>query len=256
MPQDSEISDGTLYGISAADKEVAWAVGSHGIIIKTTDGGNTWIKQDSGWYRPYSQIFDVHAVDANTAWACGYEGMSWSGLPIILKTTNGGASWTKIPPREGCDDRLFYAVYALDSEVAWLSGHMMDPLGSILKTEDGGSTWNMQSSDFWGHGIDGVGDKPLWAVCNGSNDAFILKSMDGETWHRQLTGVRDWLMDIAAADENAAWAVGRNGIILHTADGGGNVPVSTCTSRRDALARASRNGYACRTQTLLTWKCT
>ena len=46
VSQDSG-SDGNLEGISAVDANTAWAVGERGIILKTSDGGVTWLQQNS-----------------------------------------------------------------------------------------------------------------------------------------------------------------------------------------------------------------
>ena len=58
------------------------------VVFKTTDGGNTWtdITSNATTLRPESNIFGVMFQDANN----GYIAMGGG----ILKTTNGGTSWT------------------------------------------------------------------------------------------------------------------------------------------------------------------
>ena len=65
-----------LFGVSAVDANAAFAVGSGGIILHTTNGGAIWAAQISG---TTAGLTDVSAVDANTAWAVGSGG-------IILKS--------------------------------------------------------------------------------------------------------------------------------------------------------------------------
>ena len=53
-----------------------------GVILKTTDGGTTWVRQKTitgSW--PTQPLSSISVVDANTAWASGYR--------ILLKTTDG-----------------------------------------------------------------------------------------------------------------------------------------------------------------------
>jgi len=53
------------------------------LIIKTTDGGNNWLRQDEG---VGEQLFCASFIDENTGWAVGEAG-------TILSTTNGGVSF-------------------------------------------------------------------------------------------------------------------------------------------------------------------
>ena len=48
--------------ISGAGSDIAWIVGDGGLILKTIDGGATWIPQDSG---TTSDLQGVSAVDLN-----------------------------------------------------------------------------------------------------------------------------------------------------------------------------------------------
>jgi photosystem II stability/assembly factor-like uncharacterized protein len=55
----------------------------NGTILRTTDGGNTWVSQTSG---TTNALFSVSFTDVNHGTAVGDYG-------TILRTTNGGASW-------------------------------------------------------------------------------------------------------------------------------------------------------------------
>ncbi len=82
---------GQLTGISFADAKNGWACGSGGIILHTSDGGDTWKKQESG---TKAAIRDVFALSAKECWAAGYKG-------TILHTLDAGATWKKLP----CDPK-------------------------------------------------------------------------------------------------------------------------------------------------------
>lgn len=78
-------------------------------------------------------------------------------------------------------------------------GYVVGDQGAILATSDGGATWSEQSS----------GMRPLDPSCN-------LGSA-GEAIESTCTNV---LRDVQFVDATTGWAVGSDGIVLHTGDGG------------------------------------
>src|SRR5215471_17917135 len=69
-PQWLSQSSGTtarLRGVSAVNPTVAWASGSDGVYLKTTDGGETWRAATVPGAESLD-FRDVHALDDRTAW--------------------------------------------------------------------------------------------------------------------------------------------------------------------------------------------
>ncbi|GEM_PF-2844568 len=196
---------GPFAGISAANANTAWAVGINGALVKTTDGGVTWISQHNesavvcSGCEHYSA---VAAVNASTAWIVSSAGR-------IIKTTDGGASWTLQRLGDGSD---ITAIVAVDASTAWAVGQG----GTILKTTNGGTTWSPQSSVTGNtlHGVAAADVTTAWAV--GANGTILKTTNGGTTWTRQTSGTTSTLYSIAASDTKTAWAVGAGGIILHT----------------------------------------
>src|SRR5262245_45329347 len=83
-------STASLRGLSAVSKNVAWASGSAGTVLRTTDRGATW--QSVGPPGTSTlQFRDIQAFGANRAviMAAG------TGTDSrIYRTTDGGATWT------------------------------------------------------------------------------------------------------------------------------------------------------------------
>jgi hypothetical protein len=77
-----------FYDVTFPNKLNCTAVGSPGFIVHTTDGGLTWVKQNSG---TTNGLHSVAFVDSVIGYASGENG-------TILKTTNGGLSWVNISP--------------------------------------------------------------------------------------------------------------------------------------------------------------
>ena len=112
-----------LNDIWAVNSQVIWAVGSG--IYKSTNGGSTWNLQ----LEPLSRGFmSVCAVDANTAWAVGGNG-------IIYKTLDGGRKWFSQLSGVMAD---LSGVAASDANNAWAVGEG----GIVLHTTDGGGYRN------------------------------------------------------------------------------------------------------------------
>ena len=61
-----------------------WAAGAGGKIMATTDGGQTWVQQNTGITTDLTTIF---FVNTNSGWAAG-------GAGVMLRTTNGGSVWS------------------------------------------------------------------------------------------------------------------------------------------------------------------
>jgi len=71
--------------IRFANQNLGYAVGRNGIILKTTDAGNTWDPSLTGVDVDFNS---VEAIGLDSAWATGIGG-------IVYTTTNAGLSWTR-----------------------------------------------------------------------------------------------------------------------------------------------------------------
>jgi photosystem II stability/assembly factor-like uncharacterized protein len=87
-----------LYAVKAIDTTHACAVGQGGVIFRTDDGGATWVSQ----FSPVSvDLNGVEFVDLQRGWAVGStrtvsEGGTMVLRETVLRTTNGGATWTPV----------------------------------------------------------------------------------------------------------------------------------------------------------------
>jgi hypothetical protein len=72
-----------LYGVSFTDSNNGTAVGGHGTILRTTDGGNIWTLQKSVTGYP---LFAVSFTDSKNGTIVG-------ACSTILHTTNGGVTF-------------------------------------------------------------------------------------------------------------------------------------------------------------------
>ena len=79
-------------------------------------------------------IRGVFFTDAKTGTAVG-------GSSTILRTSDGGATWT-VQQHPATNSSRYYGVFFSDAN----TGTVVGGNGAILRTTDGGDTWNVQPS--------------------------------------------------------------------------------------------------------------
>ena len=193
--QESGVNAG-LRGLSAVSDQVAWASGSGGTAIRTTDGGATW-QNVSIPGTDTLQFRDIEAFDANTAIVLS------AGLPaVIYKTTDGGQNWEQkyFSMVEG----TFYDAMDFWNEKEGIAfGDAINGRLLILKTTDGGETWNELPFEQRPQALEGQGGFAASGTCLrtvgesqvyiglGGQEASLFYSFDkGETWQKTVTPIQ------------------------------------------------------------------
>jgi len=217
-----------LRKVRFANEMAGWILGND-FIYKTSDGGVSWVPQDSslGWgnglYVLNDQVVFYNTYTTNSAnWERG-----------IRRTTDGGLTWQTI-------DSLPYSYpdfEFLNDQVGFAVGIDVNDTNAVRMTTDGGTTWNTISTNFpqtdsWLYGITFVDDQQGWIV---SYDGYVYHSNDGGmNWVFQdsIRAYSYWLpiRDILFMTPDSGWAVGGTGIDMITArttDGGDNWIVDT-----------------------------
>ena len=197
----------TLYNGHFTSEDIGYIVGSNGVILKTTNGGNTWTRQTSG---TSNGLLSVYFTDENTGYAVGQNG-------TILKTINGGTAWEA---QTSSTTNVLNSVFFTDESTGYVVGGFSDA-AVILKTTNGGTTWTEQSNGTI-KGLKSVvftSDQIGYAVGFGT----ILKTTNaGESWTEQTYNAT--LNSVFFTDNNTGFAVGRIagsiGLILKTVNGG------------------------------------
>ena len=190
----------------AAEGDKMLAVGALGLAIGSDDGGKSWARQET----PTKLSLLSVAEAKGRALAVGQGG-------TILRRDNG--AWQKVDG--GTDSRLL-AVGMGEDGLAIIAGSF----GTILRSEDGGATWESVKVD-WAALLTDAQEPHLYAVRMVSNAIYVtgefglvLKSADrGKTWKATETGEAS-LFDLSMDEQGQGLAVGQKGTILRTADGG------------------------------------
>src|SRR3990172_6795777 len=91
---------------------------------------------------------------------------------------------------------------------------------TILKTQDGGNSWVIQTETKNGLLQDLQFYNSQIGYACGYCGTIYRTSDGGENWRRDGEGATENLQDVAFVDENTGWAVGFYGTIFHTTNSG------------------------------------
>ncbi len=233
-----------LYAISYIAPDNAAAVGNNGLIIYSSDGGINWTPQESN---VSSAITNVQLIDPFICYAAGEEGHIlkssngiWQdytsgprdflasvdfinsniGIAVggaILKTTNGGLTWS--------DYSGTLSIYLRSiSFVSENSCTTVGDNGTIMHSTNGGIDWFIQSSGTTDDlsSVCFTDNNHGWAV--GANGTILKTTNAGSMWV-PLNITSQYLNCIWFTDMEHGTIVGgdwwlQNGLILNTTDGG------------------------------------
>ena len=191
IPQASG-TNAEFRGLAAVSPSVVWASGTRGRVVRSTDGGATWVLDTVAG----ADSLDLRAIvarDAQHAWAIS-SGPAEQGQAKIFRTGDG-SHWSKV--FEIAEKGVF-----LDALAFWDDRHgiaLSDPVGGklfVLVTDDGGRTWTRAATEsapavlpgeaaFAASGTCLVvqGKANVWIGTGGGTRARVFRSTDGgRTW--------------------------------------------------------------------------
>ncbi|HRP01960.1 MAG TPA: YCF48-related protein [Candidatus Kapabacteria bacterium] len=161
-----------------------WVCGFKGMILRTSDGGNTW----NGAIAPDAYHLEhIHFPSKNVGYTSGPDG--------IWKSTDGGMTWKDVTPNALNPE--FWGCYFLDDELGVLVGGGCVSNQSFYKTTDGGSSWTVFNSNEPNSGLT---DVILYNSGEGyaSSSGVVWKTNDfGSTWSIfSMLGSKLWQEEI------------------------------------------------------------
>ncbi|MEU6795815.1 oxidoreductase [Nonomuraea wenchangensis] len=180
-----------LRGLSPVSRHVAWASGSEGTVLRTTDGGRSWQNVPPPGTAGL-QFRDIEAFDARQAVVLSIgEGTD----SRVYRTEDGGRTWAETFRND--EPRAFYDCLAFFDDRRGLA--MSDPVDGrfrILATEDGGRSWRVLPAEGMPEALPGeagfaasgqclvtAGGRDAWLASGGGGRARVFHSADrGRTW--------------------------------------------------------------------------
>jgi photosystem II stability/assembly factor-like uncharacterized protein len=184
------------------------------IILKTTNGGNTWETKASG---TANALRGVQLLDDDLGYAVGFEG-------TILKTTNAGETWTTVS--SGTTQAL-RSIHFPSHDTGYIAGGA----GTMLKTTNAGATWTAQTTNVTQDLINVrfATNEIGFAVATTSTftDGMVIRTENGgATWTSVYTNPMG-LLGLAVPNASTIYAgggnnqgTGGNSYIVRSTDGG------------------------------------
>jgi len=244
-----------LHSVFFIDDQTGWIVGDSGVILKSDDGGVSWIQQSTPTYKNYSC---VHFIDNMNGWTVCFGG-------VMIKTQDGGMNWQIIGSGENYalqtvqffDENLGWAagfpeilLRSEDGGINWdtiqqnVAGTIMSLAfsdaqngwyvtagGKIYHSEDSGLNWAEQTSCSGNmlYDLCFINDSTGWIAANydpfaGNYRNILYSSNGGSVWNCvevTISGmVYPGFHSVDFVNDIKGWAVGENGNIIHSNDGG------------------------------------
>lgn len=230
------VSDSTGFAVSAD--------GFSGMIMKTSDGGSTWIKFTGNPGAPLPGAYSVQFTDPYHGCVVGL--VPTTAFPnggSFTVTNDGGNTWT-ISKKEKIDYLL--SVNFPDPFIGYAAGNY----GSMIKTTNGGQSWTTLTN---------VTSSKLTSVF--FTDTLIgYITSDANKIFKTITGGASWsiisiptlsqkMNSVHFTDANTGYIAGNNGTIFKTIDAGINWTHLVIDSITDNLYSiwftSSNHGYIC-----------
>ena len=204
-------------------------VGDYTLILKTNNGGNTWVIIPSPYLFGDSlfnyELRTVQFINDSVGYAAGgpYNGSTG----ILIKTTNAGNSWNIA--YESYNFPVFLQIEFTNDTLGFAAGscHVNNPFcyrSKILKTTDGGNSWTEIYSDWCDElrSIDVIGNS-IYSVgyyLGGFNPIIVYSSDFGLNWNYQNSLNLSYPYEVFFTDSLTGYIVGDSGKVLKTTNGG------------------------------------
>jgi len=180
----------SLRGVSAVNRQVVWASGTHGTYLRTANRGNTWTPAQV----PGAESLDFRDVEAFSEDLAYLLAAGPGERSRIYKTSDGGTHWdlqfTNHEPKGFLDCMSFW-----DSQRGIVVGDPVNGKFQLLTTEDGGQHWNYINPESFPPARDGEGafaasgtcittqgTGNVWFVTGGSAARVFRSNDSGKTW--------------------------------------------------------------------------
>lgn len=235
------------------DGDLLWVVGSDGLVMRSTDNGQSFSDIDVGVKEGLNDVY----ARKDRIWIVGDAG-------LIVTSTDKGKSFTKttydanrkglnLPQNKTLD--LYSVEFESNDE-----GHIVGDEGLILYTTDGGRNWIDQASGIksqlfhlsflkgegWIVGTGGVilhtndGGRSWYpqrsgvdvdlnrvffinekiGLITGDKGTLLRTDNGGSVWQKVETNIQEPLFGISFLDKKTGWVVGYQGRVIRTYDGG------------------------------------
>lgn len=208
-----------LYGLSFEGKQ-GIAVGDHGLLMDTADGGGTWKRLDGLGSK--EALFSV-VRKSGKCMAAGQQGS--------IVRSDDCIKWVSVPP---VTNARILSIQANSKGYSYAVGEF----GALIKSSDWGASWNQLAVDW--KSILGTEAEPHLYSVNVGEDGSVIVTGEFELIIRSTDGGLNWkvlhkgersIFGIHVGENGRMLAVGQEGLILRSVDDGKSwTPIKSGTS--------------------------
>jgi photosystem II stability/assembly factor-like uncharacterized protein len=202
-----------LRAVAFASATTVIALGDDGVMLLSRDAGLSWDRRPSG---TRAALRGVAFVDWVTGVAVGGDDRRWRAAQVVLRTTDGGATWQSV------QSKAAFRMYGV-SVIGARSIVAVGEAGAILRSSDAGATWTA-------HTVGGAWLSAVWrvdsgrAVAVGAYGAVWRSASVDTTWTSVRDGPIDDIRSLASPLPNVIVAAAGSQILR--ADSGGRFLVA------------------------------
>ncbi|NUN07776.1 MAG: T9SS type A sorting domain-containing protein [Ignavibacteriaceae bacterium] len=227
----------TVNAVEKVSPLIWYAVGSGGLLVKTTDGGQSGFPLSTGFT---DNFYDVDFIDADTGYITGAGGR-------VLKTTDGGLTW--VAKNAGYTNNV-YALQVRAANDVWVAN---SSTSAVKRSTDYGETWTTVA-------VSGL-TQTIWDICWIDDQRGWLATQNGGRVYYTTDGGTTWSNTIVNnlivpnfvlfLDANTGFVTNNNnGTIYKSTDGGltytgyatGTEPIYNISVFGSALVATGRYG--------------
>lgn len=207
-----------LRDVYFLDEQTGWTAGSGGVFLKTVDGGRTWTRAKTF---TDDAILQIYFTDASNGWLLCERNLYALGTnspSYLLRTVDGGGNWERIEFAENGRRRITKFLFAPSGAgLAFGEGNQF-----FTTTANDEKIWKRQPSPVRYLMLDGVFTDDAHGVIVGAGGSILLTDDAGATWDKgTIFGSADARLNaVFFANRKIGWAVGINGKIFQTVNGG------------------------------------
>lgn len=200
------LGEDTLTGVVFADPDRVWIVGHAGTLMRSNDAGESWVSVFQGTKVAELALIEAQRINASAT------GDKQRQLAERLQ----GNAQRMID--SGSSEPLFSLLF---TDV--LHGFAVGAYGVVLRTDDGGKTWNA-----WLSHVENPRQLHIYAIAKvdgviylAGEQGFIARSTDGgEHFSRLETEFSGSFFTVTGASDQSIYAAGLEGVVIRSTNKG------------------------------------